>query len=116
VVVLRLSDPGHVHISAGWLDAHVAEAVIEAVDTGKLIAAIRRRQKLARPRKVSEIEARIELLEDAFYVQGKVPKARFERLRDGLLEALKDDRIPPGSVRARLAHRRLSGPFARTRP
>jgi DNA invertase Pin-like site-specific DNA recombinase len=82
--------PGHVHISAGWLDAHVAEAVIEAVDTGKLIAAIKRRQKLARPRKVSEIEARIELLEDAFYVQGKVPKARFERLRDGLLEALKE--------------------------
>jgi len=77
VVVLRLSDPGHVHISAGWLDAHVAEAVIEAVDTGKLIAAIRRRQKLARPRKVSEIEARIELLEDAFYVQGKVPQGPF---------------------------------------
>jgi hypothetical protein len=82
--------PGHVHISARWLDGHVSDAVIEAVDTGKLIAAIKRRQKLARPRKVSEIEARMELLEDAYYVQGKVPQARFERLRNGLLEALRE--------------------------
>jgi DNA invertase Pin-like site-specific DNA recombinase len=83
---------GHVGISAPWLDAYVSEQVLAAVDTGKLLKAIRARKPKARTRKASELEARLELLEHDHYVTGKVPAARFSRLRDGLLEQLAEAR------------------------
>jgi hypothetical protein len=79
---------GHAHISAQWLDSFVTEQILEAVDTGKLLEAIKRRKATGKTRKASELEARLELLETSYYVEGKVTKARFERLRDALLDQL----------------------------
>jgi DNA invertase Pin-like site-specific DNA recombinase len=79
---------GHAHISAPWLDAHITEQVLEAVDTGRLLEAIKRRKTTGRTRRASELEARLELLETSYYVEGKVTKARFERLRDALVDQL----------------------------
>ena len=79
---------GHASISAPWLDAHVTEQVLGAIDSGKLLEAIKRRKATGRTRKASELEARLELLETSYYVDGKVTKARFDRLRDALLDQL----------------------------
>jgi hypothetical protein len=61
----------HVTISKPWLDDHVTEKVISAIDTGRLIERIEKRQR-RRPatRSVSELEARLELLERDFYERG----------------------------------------------
>lgn len=79
---------GHAHVSARWLDAYVTEQVLEAVDSGRLLEAIKRRKATGKTRKASELEARLELLETSYYVEGKVTKARFARLRDALVEQL----------------------------
>jgi hypothetical protein len=76
-----------VAIAARFLDTHVSDAVIAAVDTGKLAEAIRRKSTVNTSRRVSEIEARLEILESDHY-DGKVPRARFERHRDRLLANL----------------------------
>lgn len=83
---------GHVAISARWLEEHVCTAVLERVDTGLLLKEIRRRAKVGTPRKVSELEARLEILEDDFYSRGKLTQARFDRQRDRLLDALQQAR------------------------
>jgi site-specific DNA recombinase len=98
---------GHVHISGSWLDSYVSEQVVAAIDTGKLIKAIKRRMKVKNPRLVSELEARIELLEADHYVGGTVPADRFHRLRGALLEQLKaaqaEERHGGGEIPAALA-------------
>jgi hypothetical protein len=84
----RCPEPGHAGISARILEPYVSKAVLDAVDAGLLTKAIRQRAKLGNVRKASEIEARIELLETDHYVNGKIPAARFKRLRDQLVEQL----------------------------
>jgi DNA invertase Pin-like site-specific DNA recombinase len=79
----------HAAISGQWLDAYVTREVLDAADTGRLLTALKKRRKVKTPRRVSEIEARLELLEHDHYVTGKIPAARFERLRDALLDQLK---------------------------
>jgi DNA invertase Pin-like site-specific DNA recombinase len=83
----RCHTTGHAGISARWLDEFVTNEVLEAIDTGKLLDAIRRRRKPARSRKASELEARLELL-DQMFTEGKMTRARFERVNGQLLEQL----------------------------
>jgi DNA invertase Pin-like site-specific DNA recombinase len=80
--------PRHVHISGTWLETYVSEQVISAVDTAKLVEAIRRRQKVANPRLVSDLEARLEVLDEALE-EGVISAADWKRRRGGLLEKLK---------------------------
>jgi site-specific DNA recombinase len=77
-----------VAIAGPWLDEHVTEAVLAAVDSGKLLEAIKRRKATGRTRKASELEARLELLEQAHFVDGTVPAARYKRLHVALVEQL----------------------------
>jgi DNA invertase Pin-like site-specific DNA recombinase len=79
---------GHVHISATFLDDHVAGKVVAAIDRGKVLAALRAGRKLGRTRRATEIEARMELLEEAHFVEGKIPAERYKRLHDALVEQL----------------------------
>lgn len=83
----RCGERGHVGIGGPWLDAFVTEAVLEAVDTGELLAALKRRKTPSRSRKASEVEARLELLDEMF-TSGKVSKPRFERSNAQLLAQL----------------------------
>jgi hypothetical protein len=80
--------PPHLGIAASWLEDYVTEAVLAYIDTDRLQEAIKRQRKARPTRKVSGIEARLELL-DAQYVEGKVSKARFDRMNGALLEQLK---------------------------
>jgi len=84
----RCPETGHAGIAATWLDDYVTERVLDYIDTDKLQEAIKRRRKTGKTRKASEIEARLELL-DSQYVEGKVSKARFDRMNTQLLEQLK---------------------------
>jgi DNA invertase Pin-like site-specific DNA recombinase len=79
---------GHVGIAGPWLESFVTEAVLAYIDTDRLQEAIKRQRKTRPTRKVSAIEARLELL-DSQYVEGKVSKARFDRMNTQLLEQLK---------------------------
>jgi DNA invertase Pin-like site-specific DNA recombinase len=85
---LRCRETGHVTIAGPWLENYVTEQVLEAIDSDRLQEAIKRRRKTGKTRKASEIEARLELL-DTQYVEGKVSKARFDRMNGALLEQLK---------------------------
>jgi DNA invertase Pin-like site-specific DNA recombinase len=79
----------HASISKPWLDQHVTEAVIAAIDTGKLIKRLERRGR--NPSKAmasSEIEARLEILETDFYEKGLIPRDRYLSRREGLLRRL----------------------------
>jgi hypothetical protein len=84
----RCKQPAHVGIAGPWLDAYVTDHVLDYIDTDRLQEAIKRRKKTGKTRKASEIEARLELL-DAQYIEGKVSKARFDRMNGALLEQLK---------------------------
>jgi DNA invertase Pin-like site-specific DNA recombinase len=84
----RCHEPGHVGIAGPWLNDYVTEQVLAYIDTDKLQEAIKHRRKTGKTRKASEIEARLELL-DAQYVEGKVSKARFDRMNTQLLDQLK---------------------------
>ena len=86
---LRCRETGHVTIAGPWLENYVTEQVLAHIDTNKLQEAIKRRRKKGKTRKASEIEARLELL-DAQYVEGKVSKARFDRMNSSLLAQLKE--------------------------
>lgn len=84
----RCPPVGHVGIAAPWLEDYVTEQVLAYIDTDKLQEAIKRQRKARPTRKVSAIEARLELL-DAQLVEGKVSAARFERMNAQLLAQLK---------------------------
>jgi DNA invertase Pin-like site-specific DNA recombinase len=84
----RCHEPGHVGISGGWLDDYVTEQVLAYIDTDKLQEAIKRQRRSLPSRKVSAIEARLELL-DSQFTEGKVSKSRFDRMNIQLLEQLK---------------------------
>jgi DNA invertase Pin-like site-specific DNA recombinase len=79
--------PGHVNISEGWLDAYVSEALMAALDTSKIVAAIKRRQKVKGSPKVVELEARLEVLDDLFAV-GEMTERRYRKSRETLVERI----------------------------
>jgi hypothetical protein len=105
----RCAQASHVGISARWLDDYVSTRVIGMVDTTKLVQTLRDRRKAGenRSRKVSDLEARLEVLEDDYYVNGKVTAARFERLHaalvDDLAAAQKAERADGVDIPAELA-------------
>jgi DNA invertase Pin-like site-specific DNA recombinase len=80
----RCPTSGHVGIAAGWLDVYVSTEVVDAVDTGRLLEALRRRKATGRSRKASAIEARIELL-DEMLADGKITPSRYERMNASLI-------------------------------
>jgi DNA invertase Pin-like site-specific DNA recombinase len=84
----RCPPVGHVGISGPWLEDYVTEAVLAYIDTDRLQEAIKRQRRARPTRKVSAIEARLELV-DAQLVEGKISKARFDRMNEALLEQLK---------------------------
>jgi DNA invertase Pin-like site-specific DNA recombinase len=85
----RCPKAGHVGISGPWLENHVTTKVIDMVDTTKLVEELRARRERGerRSRTVSDIEARIELL-DEMLVNGKITQARYERMNGELLDKL----------------------------
>jgi hypothetical protein len=101
-----------VTIAGPWLERYVTEQVLDYIDSDRLQVAIKRRKKTGMSRKASEIEARLELL-DTQYVDGKVSKARFDRMNAailaGLAEAQKTERQrgvdPPVELARNLRHK-----------
>jgi DNA invertase Pin-like site-specific DNA recombinase len=85
-------EKGHVTISRGWLDDHITAEVVAAIDTGKLVERLAKRKRTRRTRPVSEIEARLELLERDFYERGMLSRDSFLRRREGLLRRLAEAR------------------------
>lgn len=80
---------GHANIAQGWLDSYVSTAVLEAIDTGKLVKAIDRRKGRRPAGQASrDIEARLELLTIDHYEKDLVPRDLFLRRREGLLKRL----------------------------
>jgi hypothetical protein len=90
----RCPKAGHVGVSGPFLERYVAECVVDMVDTTKLVQTLRDRREAGehRSRAVSDLEARIEVLQDDYYVGGKVTAARFERLHTALVEQLAEAR------------------------
>jgi len=78
---------GHVGISAEWLDDFVVTSVTAAIDTGEIVKALRRRRKPGRSRKASEIEARMEFIDEQL-AAGSITQARYERMNGALVEQL----------------------------
>jgi DNA invertase Pin-like site-specific DNA recombinase len=83
----RCPKAGHVGIAARWLEDYVTGRVIDMVDTTKLVDEIRARRATGRTRKASEIEARMELL-DQMFTDGKMTKPRYERANADLVDRL----------------------------
>jgi DNA invertase Pin-like site-specific DNA recombinase len=79
---------GHVSIARGWLDEHVSAAVLDAIDTGKLVERMAKRKRTPKALGSSEIEARMEILERDFYERGLVTRDSYLRRREGLLKRL----------------------------
>jgi DNA invertase Pin-like site-specific DNA recombinase len=84
----RCPKVGHIGISGPWLEDYVTEAVLAYIDTDRLQEAIKRQRKTRPTRKVSAIESRLALV-DQQLVEGKISKARFDRMNTQLLEQLK---------------------------
>jgi len=83
----------HASISKPWLDAYVTEAVIGAIDTGKLVKRLEKRRRTpSKTMASSEIEARLEILETDFYEKGLIPRDRYLARREALLRRLSDAR------------------------
>jgi hypothetical protein len=79
---------GHVSISRPWLDEYVSRCVVEAIDTGELVRRIKAHKRRRKGVPSREIEARMELLERDYYERGMVPRERFLRRRERLIELL----------------------------
>jgi DNA invertase Pin-like site-specific DNA recombinase len=84
----RCPKVGHIGISGPWLEDYVTEAVLAYIDTDRLQEAIKRQRKTRPTRKVSAIESRLALV-DQQLVEGKISKARFDRMNTQLLQQLK---------------------------
>jgi site-specific DNA recombinase len=86
-------EQGHVSISRGFLDRHATEAILDAIDTGRLVKRIEKRARRGDHRGASqEIEARLELLERDHYERGMIARESYLRRREGLLRRLKEAR------------------------
>jgi len=84
---------GHVSISRGFLDEHVSGEVLAAIDVDRLTKRMaRRKRQQPKAMKATEIEARLELLEQDHYDRGTIPRDRFLRLRESLLKKLAEAR------------------------
>ena len=84
----RCPTKGHAGIAGPWLDQFITEAVLSAVDTGRLVDAIKRRgRKPAKSRKASEVEGRFEFLGPADG-RGQDRQDRFERMNSTLVDQL----------------------------
>jgi DNA invertase Pin-like site-specific DNA recombinase len=82
---------GHVYISRPWLDAFVTECVLDAIDTGRLVAAIEKRTKRRPGTPVAkDLEARLEILERDYYERALLDRDRYLRRREGLIKKLAD--------------------------
>jgi DNA invertase Pin-like site-specific DNA recombinase/polyhydroxyalkanoate synthesis regulator phasin len=83
----------HVGISARFLDELVTTNVLAAVDSTKLVSEIRSRRKAgnANTRKVSEVQARIDLL-DEMLTSGNITAERYQRMNANLTTQLEDAR------------------------
>jgi DNA invertase Pin-like site-specific DNA recombinase len=82
----------HVSISQPWLDEHVSSAVLDAIDTRKIVERLEKRKRPKNTKATSEIEARLELLERDFYERGIIARDSYLRRREGLLKRLQDAR------------------------
>jgi DNA invertase Pin-like site-specific DNA recombinase len=78
---------GHTGISAPWLDDHVVTKVTAAIDTGEIVKALRRRRKPGRSRKASEIEARMDFIDEQL-AAGSITQARYDRMNAALVDQL----------------------------
>jgi len=83
----------HDRIAKAWLDKYVTEAVIGAIDTGKLVRRLEKRNRTpSKAMASSEIEARLEILETDFYEKGLIPRDRYLARREALLRRLAEAR------------------------
>jgi DNA invertase Pin-like site-specific DNA recombinase len=83
---------GHVSISRPWLDDHVSSAVLDAIDTKKLLKQLDKQKRPKNVRATAELEARLELLERDHYERGIIARDSYLRRREGLLRRLQDAR------------------------
>jgi DNA invertase Pin-like site-specific DNA recombinase len=83
----RCPKVGHIGIAGPWLEDYITEAVLAYIDTDRLQEAIKRQRRARPTRKVSGIEARLALVDEQL-VEGKISKARFDRMNTQLLEQL----------------------------
>ncbi len=84
---LRCKESGHVTIAGPWLETYVTEQVLDYIDVDKLMAA--RKRKKTKTRKASEVEARLNLLDEQF-TEGKISKDRYVKMNGDLLAQLKE--------------------------
>ena len=82
----------HVAISKPWLDRHVTEHILAAIDTGAIVKRLEKRRRRPRGLASSELEARLEMLERDFYELGQMPRDRYLMRREALLKRLAEAR------------------------
>lgn len=79
----------HASIAKAWLDTYVTQAVIGAIDTGKLVKRLEKRKRTPSKAMASpELEARLDILERDFYELGRMDHAHYLRRREGILKRL----------------------------
>ena len=88
----RCSEKGHAGVSGPWLEEHVSQAVVEAIDPKALARRVRERQRNPRAAEVAAAEARITELEDMLG-DGTLTKSAFVRQRDRLMRRIDDLRV-----------------------
>jgi hypothetical protein len=74
------------------LDDHVSSAVLDAIDTKKLLKQLDKQKRPKNVRATAELEARLELLERDHYERGIIARDSYLRRREGLLRRLQDAR------------------------
>jgi DNA invertase Pin-like site-specific DNA recombinase len=85
----RCGEPGHAGISGRWLEEHVSQTVVDAIDPKSLARRMRERQRNPRAAEVAAAEARITELEDMLG-DGTLTKPAFVRQRDRLMRRIAD--------------------------
>lgn len=87
----RCQEKGHVGIAGPWLEEFVSTRVIDAIDTGRLVEAMRRRRPGRNSPRSSELEARLALLDEGF-ADGTITRERFKVMQSRLLDRLAEAR------------------------
>jgi DNA invertase Pin-like site-specific DNA recombinase len=82
---------GHVYVGAEWLDDHVSQAVLRAIDKGKLAKRFAKKKKPP----ATDVEVRLEALEVDYYERGIIGRDSYMRRREGLLARLAASREAP---------------------
>ena len=78
----------HVSISQPWLDEHVSAAVLNAIDSGRLLKRAARRKPKPTAMEPAAIEARMEALEVARFEEGTIAHESYLRRRGALMDKL----------------------------